>query len=183
MRPLLPPRIARRTVALTLAAAVSLWGGGTASSPALSPRDSPAFSVDLHNRGWVWPVHPVLVSAPFAAPAHRYGTGHRGIDLRPLETAELRAPASGVVAFRGVVAGRGVLTIDHGDGLITTLEPIDSSMDAGTWVDRGEAVGTVALGGHSAPGTVHFGVRLDGEYINPLLLLGGVPRAILLPCC
>ena len=41
----------------------------------------------------------------------------------------------------------------------------------------------LAAGGHAAPGLLHFGVRLDGEYINPLILLGGVPRAILLPCC
>ncbi|WP_275934957.1 hypothetical protein [Microbacterium testaceum] len=44
-------------------------------------------------------------------------------------------------------------------------------------------MGGVATGGHTGPGTVHFGVRLDGEYINPLRLLGGVPRAVLLPCC
>ena len=48
---------------------------------------------------------------------------------------------------------------------------------------RGDEVGVVALGGHTAAGALHFGVRLDGEYINPLLLLGGVPRAVLLPCC
>ena len=48
---------------------------------------------------------------------------------------------------------------------------------------RGKRVGTVSLGGHAPAGTFHFGVRLDGEYVNPLLLLGGVPRAVLLPCC
>ena len=48
---------------------------------------------------------------------------------------------------------------------------------------RGEAVGELAFGGHTAPGAVHFGVRYEGEYINPLVLLGGVPRAVLLPCC
>mgnify|MGYP001116210698 CR=1 FL=1 len=44
-------------------------------------------------------------------------------------------------------------------------------------------VGTVDVGGHTPAGAVHFGVREDGVYINPLLLLGGVERAILLPCC
>jgi hypothetical protein len=39
------------------------------------------------------------------------------------------------------------------------------------------------VGGHSEPGTLHFGVRWEGEYINPILLLDEVPRAVLLPCC
>jgi hypothetical protein len=28
---------------------------------------------------------------------------------------------------------------------------------------------------------VHFGVRIDGEYVSPFLFLGGIPRAVLLP--
>ena len=93
------------------------------------------------------------------------------------------APADGTVAFAGAVAGRGVLTIDHGNGLVTTLEPIETSLVPGTAVTKGEEVGTVTIGGHTEPGAVHFGVRRDGEYINPLLLVAEVPRAVLLPCC
>jgi len=131
----------------------------------------------------VWPAHPFRLEQPFVAPPHAYGPGHRGIDVRPLDGPDLVAPAAGVVAFSGQVAGRGILTIDHGGGLVTTLEPIDSALTAGTAVERGEPVGSVSLGGHAGAGTFHFGVRLNGEYINPLVLLGGVPRAVLLPCC
>lgn len=139
--------------------------------------------------GWVWPVAgPFRIAEPFVAPAHDYAPGHRGIDLEPMDdqggfVAVVRAPATGIVAFSGDVAGRGILTIDHGDGLVTTLEPIESELVAGSAVARGDDVGVVAVGGHSTPGTVHFGVRLDGRYINPMLLLGGVPRAVLVPCC
>jgi murein DD-endopeptidase MepM/ murein hydrolase activator NlpD len=133
--------------------------------------------------GWTWPLTPVRLERPFEAPAHRYGPGHRGIDLRAEVGDPVRAPAAGSVAFSGAVAGRGVLTIDHGDGLVTTFEPVRSPLAAGASVDRGEEVATLAVGGHALPGSLHFGVRLDGEYINPLLLLGGVPRAVLLPCC
>lgn len=138
---------------------------------------------DLADRGWMWPVTPFRLERPFEAPPHLYGPGHRGVDLRPTETTTVRAPAPGTVAFAGMVAGRGILTIDHGDGLVTTLEPIDTSLEPGAPVAAGDAVGTVASGGHATPGTLHFGVRLHGEYINPMLLLGGVPRAVLLPCC
>lgn len=138
---------------------------------------------DLAGMGWVWPVREFRIERPFVAPAHEYGPGHRGIDVRTLASADVRAPAAGIVAFSGQVAGRGILTIDHGGGLVTTLEPIESPLIAGEAVERGATVGTVARGGHAVPGALHFGVRLDGEYVNPMLLLGGVPRAILLPCC
>lgn len=132
---------------------------------------------------WIWPTTGFRLTRPYIAPAHRYGPGHRGIDLALFGTESLRAPASGVVAFVGTVVDRDVLTIDHGGGLLSTLEPIVSHLSVGQRVRAGEVVAEIGRGGHSPEGTVHFGVRLDGEYINPLLLLGGVPRAILLPCC
>lgn len=133
--------------------------------------------------GWRWPVSPPRIVAPFVAPPHAYGPGHRGIDLAAGQGAPVASPAPGVVAFAGMVAGRGIVTIDHGAGLVTTLEPVQSSVDVGASVVTGAVVGSVDGGGHAAPGTVHFGVRRDGEYVNPLLLLGGIPRAVLLPCC
>lgn len=183
MRLEVSPHTPRRAVELALTVALTLACTGVTAAGTLPSAAVHAPVTGLETRDWVWPVHPVLVVEPYVAPAHPYGPGHRGVDLRPLGSTALRSPASGVVAFRGAVAGRAVLTIDHGDGLVTTFEPVDSPLAAGTLVERGEIVGTVSLGGHAAPGTVHFGVRLFGEYINPLLLLGGVPRAVLLPCC
>ncbi len=135
----------------------------------------------LEDRGWTWPVDGVQLLRPFTAPAHAYGPGHRGVDLAA--GAVLRSPADGHVAFAGQVAGRPVVTIDHGDGLVTTLEPATTELSVGDPIARGAVVGRVAEGGHEGSGTVHFGVRWNGEYINPLRLLGGVPRAVLKACC
>lgn len=180
MRP--SPR--RRAALAGGAAAIALLlvlAGGSAYAhedrPATIAGEAPADS------GWVWPVRRFRVMRPYLAPAHAYGPGHRGIDLEPFDSAEVRAPAAGIVAFAGRVAGRGVLTIDHDGGLVTTLEPVETSLSPGDPVERAEVVATVAAGGHTAPGALHFGVRMDGDYINPLQLLGGVPRAVLLPCC
>ena len=134
-------------------------------------------------REWQWPVHPFRLIRSFVAPPHEYGPGHRGIDLLPMGDPIVRAPAPGVVAFSGQVAGRGVITVDHGDGLVSTFEPVGSPLAAGAPVDVAAALGTVSAGGHAEGGGVHFGVRPDGAYVNPLVLLGGVPRAVLLPCC
>lgn len=144
---------------------------GTAAPPDALPSDAE----------WTWPAAPVQVVRPFVAPAHAYGAGHRGVDIAA--TGPVHSPADGIVAFAGTVVDRGVLTIDHGDGLVSTLEPVETTLRPGDAVARGQEVATAASGGHAPPGTVHFGVRLHGEYINPLLLLGGVPRAVLLPCC
>jgi septal ring factor EnvC (AmiA/AmiB activator) len=132
---------------------------------------------------WAWPLDGHRLVARYVAPAHAYGAGHRGIDLAPTGSAVVRAPADGVIAFAGAVAGRGVVTIDAGAGVVVTLEPVQTETVAGVTVHRGDAVGTLSVGGHAAPGTLHLGVRVDGEYVNPLTMYGVAARAILLPCC
>ncbi len=157
---------------------------GAAGAPAAAGTDdAPRHGEDRGREDWAWPLDEFRLERAYEAPAHRYGPGHRGVDLRGDPRTAVRAPASGTVAFSGSVAGRGILTIDHGDGLVTTLEPVASDLVAGAAVERGEQVAALAVGGHAPPGALHFGVRLDGEYISPLLLLGGAPRAVLLPCC
>lgn len=176
----------RSAVALLVLLLAALCAGAAPAAvhaPAIRASAADAESRIETAEPWVWPVgQDVRIVRPFEAPPHRYGPGHRGIDLAA-DAAPLRAPASGVIAFAGVVVDRPLVTIDHGDGLVTTLEPVATELAVGDAVARGQEVGALASGGHAAPGSVHFGVRRHGEYINPMLLLDGVPRAILLPCC
>lgn len=131
---------------------------------------------------WVWPVPPpIRVVSPFRAPATPYSAGHRGIDVAAEGAATVVAPAAGTVSFAGPVAGRGVVAIDHGDGIVSAIEPVGALVAAGTVVSAGDAIGVVSSGGHCASRCVHFGVRVDGEYVSPFLFLGGLPRAVLLP--
>lgn len=173
-----------RAAAAGLAALLAITPGtapladGGSEPPPATTRE-----LDARLQGWRWPLDSFRIARQFEAPAHRYGPGHRGIDLQPVGEAAVRSPAAGIVAFAGPVAGRGVVTIDHGGGLVTTLEPVTGMPVPGTRVAAGDPVGGMALGGHSTPGTLHFGVRSDGEYLNPMLLLGHLPRAVLLPCC
>jgi murein DD-endopeptidase MepM/ murein hydrolase activator NlpD len=143
---------------------------------------APPESVDWPR--WRWPLtgqHSVV--APYRAPAHEYGPGHRGADLAARHEAEVLAPADGVVAFSGTVVDRPLLTIAHADGLVTTFEPVRSALRPGDSVSAGQEIGLVSAGGHTSVDALHIGVRHDGDYINPMLLFGEVPRAILLPCC
>lgn len=91
------------------------------------------------------------------------------------------APTASTVYFAGRVAGRPVLTLQPAAGLLVSFEPVETTLAKGQPVDRGEQVAVVASGGHCDGRCVHFGVRVDGEYVSPLLYYGGVPRAVLLP--
>jgi murein DD-endopeptidase MepM/ murein hydrolase activator NlpD len=88
----------------------------------------------------------------------------------------------GVVAFSGMVAGRGVITVRHSGGLRTTYEPVDRGLAAGALVRRGTRIGLVSgAPGHCAPLTcIHWGAIIGAAYRDPLSLLG-FGRPILLP--
>ena len=102
---------------------------------------------------WTWPVPaPIRVVAPFRAPPTPYKAGHRGIDLLVEPAATVVAPAPGTVSFAGMVAGRGVVAIDHGDGVVSAIEPVAASVAQGDVVSAGDVIGTVAQGGHCTAG-------------------------------
>jgi murein DD-endopeptidase MepM/ murein hydrolase activator NlpD len=131
---------------------------------------------------WVWPVAaPHRVTRAFEAPESLYTSGHRGIDLAAKTNDAVFAPHDGVVSFAGRVVDRPVLSITQPGDLISTIEPVIATVAAGDRVRAGQVIGAVATGGHCPVGCVHLGVRLHGLYVSPLLFLGTVPRAILLP--
>lgn len=123
---------------------------------------------------YTWPVLGPLLRR-FEPPGTAYGPGHRGIDIGAPPRMPVRAAASGTVAFAGRVAGSLFLSIDHPDGVRTTY-----SWLSGLLAQRGDRVagGTVvARSGPGHPGSagaphLHLGARIEGTYIDPLLLLG-----------
>jgi murein DD-endopeptidase MepM/ murein hydrolase activator NlpD len=141
--------------------------------PGAAPRAGPV---------WSWPVPPPhTVVRPYAAPATRYGPGHRGIDLAAAAGTPVTSPDDGTVRFAGRVVDRGVLSIDHG-AVVSSFEPVRPLVHAGERVMRGEVVAVVAEPGATHPaGVLHLGARVQDGYVSPLLLLGLLRRAVLLP--
>lgn len=153
-----------------------------AGSPAHQPPASAlAARASVSAEAWVWPVNgPRVVLRPFVAPSTAYGPGHRGVDLIARDHGEsVVAVMSGVVHFAGVVVDRPVITIRQGQ-VLATVEPVDPLVITGDVVRAGDTIG-VLLPGHCARACVHLGVRVAGEYVSPLLWLGGLHRAVLLP--
>lgn len=151
-------------------------GVGTAQAAESSAR-APASS----SPRWSWPLRKVRLTKGFAAPPTPYAAGHRGIDLAASTDDAVLSPAAAVVRFAGVVVDRPVLTLDHGDGVLSSYEPVASALTIGDEVSRGAEIGRVASGGHCGSSCVHVGVRVGGEYVSPLLFFDRVPPAVLLP--
>jgi murein DD-endopeptidase MepM/ murein hydrolase activator NlpD len=121
-----------------------------------------------------WPVRG-QVTGEYDPPETPFGSGHRGIDIdAPLGT-PVQAAEGGTVAFAGPVAGALFVSIDHPDGVRTTYSWLSEvRARAGDRVERGAIVGLTGSGHPGVdPPHLHLGARYGGEYIDPMLLLGG----------
>ncbi|MGX5715650.1 peptidoglycan DD-metalloendopeptidase family protein [Arthrobacter sp. MAHUQ-56] len=132
---------------------------------------------------WRWPLAPrPPVLRAFDPPPKPWLSGHRGVDLGAAgDRAQVMSPAAGTVSFAGVVVDRPVITIDHGGGLRSSFEPVDTVLAVGAVVAAGQVIGT-ALPGHCPPAEcVHWGVRDGEEYVNPLQFVVDLRPSVLLP--
>lgn len=119
----------------------------------------------------------------FDSTTTRYGPGHRGLDLYVSLDRRVLAAADGVVTFAGPVAGRGVLVVQHSDGIRTEYEPVRPVVVVGAHVQRGTTVGLLT-GRHRgcAPDLcLHWSARRGGVYLDPSDLLRPLGPVRLLP--
>ncbi|RJS44928.1 murein hydrolase activator EnvC family protein [Nocardioides cavernaquae] len=129
----------------------------------------------------VWPVGPpVSVVHGFDPPESAFGAGHRGVDLAGAPGAVVRAALGGQVVFAGTLAGRGVITVRHGDTR-TTYEPVTATARVGDVVRTGAPIGVMqSVPGHCAPAScLHWGWLRDRTYLDPLELIGARPVRLL----
>ena len=136
---------------------------------------------------WTWPVTGPVIRG-YDPPEDPYGSGHRGIDIAAALGTPVRAADTGTVTFAGKVGGQLFVTVNHGGGLASTYSWVSALLvHKGDLVARGQ---TIALSGVGHPGSsfphLHFGVKLGGDYVDPLdsltpLLVGGMIRLAPLP--
>ena len=133
-------------------------------------------------RAWQWPLPgrpPVL--RRFDPPASPYGPGHRGVDLGGAPGDPVLAAGPGVVVHAGVLAGRGVVSVQHPSGLRTTYEPLAVTVRKGAAVSRGALLGRLVAGhpGCPWPACLHWGLRRGETYLDPLTLVRRGPVRLL----
>lgn len=179
--------ILARWMALGLLAAT--MPGLTASGPVLARSGVVAEGVLTANPGaivprtegtWTWPVTGPVIR-DFDPPEEPYGSGHRGIDIKASLGTPVRAASAGVVSFAGKVGGELYVTIDHGGGLRSTYSWLSAiAVRTGEVVPRGATIGATGRGHPDATVPhLHFGVRRDGIYVDPLAFLGPAPVSAL----
>jgi murein DD-endopeptidase MepM/ murein hydrolase activator NlpD len=123
----------------------------------------------------VWPLKPAPeVVAGFDPPDAPWGSGHRGVDLLGAPGQAVHAALAGTVSFAGVLAGRGVVVVVHGDTR-TTYEPVEATVEVGQVVGRDEVIGHLqGVASHCPPqACLHWGWLRGPTYLDPLDLVGG----------
>ncbi|MEU6138031.1 peptidoglycan DD-metalloendopeptidase family protein [Nocardioides sp. NPDC047086] len=132
-----------------------------------------------------WPLTPrPEVVRRFDPPDAPWGAGHRGVDLAGPPGAVVRAAMAGTVAFVGSIAGKAVVSVDHG-ATRTTYEPVVATVAVGDPVAAGAPLGRLGIAGsHCFPAAcLHWGwIRnADDAYLDPLLLVDAPRPVRLLP--
>ena len=113
-------------------------------------------------------------------------SNHKGIDLAASQGSAILAAESGTVItvknscshdyaknyWNRCSCGGGYgnyVMISHGGGLVTIYAHCSSiSVAEGQHVSRGQQIGTVGSTGYSTGFHLHFGVTLNGTYVNPM---------------
>lgn len=97
-------------------------------------------------------------------------TYHQGIDIGAPYASDIVAAASGTVvtATYSKSAGNYVM-ISHGSNLYTVyMHSSKLLVSVGQKVERGQVIAKVGSTGYSTGNHLHFGVRKNGTYVNPL---------------
>jgi murein DD-endopeptidase MepM/ murein hydrolase activator NlpD len=164
-------------------AAAALCAVGVSAAAPGGTGPTPSAARARATSGYVAPLpEPITVLRPFDPPATEFGPGHLGADLRASADETVRAAATGVVAFAGPVAGRGVVVVNHPDGIRTEYEPVHPVVRIGAHVRAGDPIGVVRGRHPGCPGScLHWGARRGDTYLDPLALLRPLGPVVLLP--
>ena len=103
---------------------------------------------------------------------------HRGVDLDVPTGTPVRAMAEGRIRFAGVMSGFGnVVWIDHGGGILSVYAHLSTVQTReGEHVSGGQVIGLSGASGNATTPHLHFEVWRWGREVDPVPLLGGLPR-------
>lgn len=178
-----------------------LPGPGAAVGPATLPAgDDPAFRPRVAaqpDRGAVAravPIPPADRAAVLPRLSSRFGyrrdpvrgghAMHAGIDIPGPAGSQVRAAEAGRVRFAAYAGGYGnVVEIVHAGGLTTRYAHLSQMLvRAGTLVERGAVIALMGSTGRSTGSHLHFEVRLNGQPMDPLRVLGpSQPPGVAMP--
>lgn len=124
---------------------------------------------------WVFPCPSITyVSSEFGyreSPGGIGSTNHKGVDMAAPANSRVLAVAAGTVVASGYgFNGEGnYAEIDHGNGIHTIYMHLIASpvVKKGSTVKAGQVIGYVGMTGAATGYHLHFGVKVNGTYVNP----------------
>jgi murein DD-endopeptidase MepM/ murein hydrolase activator NlpD len=138
-------------------------------------------SVDDRETGWMesfdWPLAEIRITSPWGAQRSLNGTlqrPHYGVDLGASTGTPIRAPAPGIVvmAEADLFYEGGMVTLDHGQGLMTTyLHMSRVDVRVGQRLPRGVQLGHVGARGRATGPHLCWRMRWRGRQLDPTLKL------------
>lgn len=119
----------------------------------------PAPSYTRISSDYGWRIHPTLGVNKF----------HNGVDMAAPGGSPILAAYDGTVAAAGYSSTMGnYIYLNHGSGLVTIYMHASALyVSAGQTVSKGDKIAAVGTTGRSTGNHLHFGVRLNGEYVSP----------------
>lgn len=121
----------------------------------------------------IWPSDCTTISSYFGnreSPGGIGSTNHKGVDIAAEAGSNIYAAAGGTVTVASYSDSAGWwIKIDHGNGLCTVyMHCSELYVASGQEVGQGETIAAVGSTGNSTGPHLHFGVMVNGEYVNPL---------------
>lgn len=131
-------------------------------------------TTDLGNISFIWPCpSSSRITSYFGdreSPTEGASSNHKGVDIGAGTGADILAAAGGevVISTYSYSAGNYIM-IDHGGGVSTVYMHCSQLLvQAGDQVSQGQVIAKVGSTGYSTGPHLHFGIRSDGSYVNPL---------------
>jgi murein DD-endopeptidase MepM/ murein hydrolase activator NlpD len=121
------------------------------------------------------------IAATFGWRTNPWPEFHKGVDLEADYGTVVRASAAGTVASAGWDGGYGIkVDIDHGNGYHTWYAHLSRvSVSPGQRVTKGAPIAFSGSTGESTGPHLHYQVMYQGQAIDPMPFLNGVPAKVL----
>lgn len=98
-------------------------------------------------------------------------TDHKGIDIGVAMNSDVAAADGGKVTYAGWNGGYGYMVrVDHGNGRVTEYAHLNGYyVQKGQSVKKGEVIALSGSTGNSTGPHLHFGVKQNGTYVDPMI--------------